>query len=165
MSFRDLDEFFRSELRLPIRGREYVVPSPDAETGLWAQRLMATASKAADGKEVSDEQARSLDLSDDEERGLYGKLLGPAFDEMVADKIPWEHVKHAGMTALIWTAGNTEAAEQFWNSGGVPDPPNPPKPKGKSSGSGKSTRKQGSTSGTSFPTVIQGQALDPGPNS
>lgn len=148
MGFRDLDEFFRPSLKLPIRGKVYEVHSPDAVTGLWAQRLMSSATRAAkdENAELTEEQANSLMLDDQEEADLYKRLLGPAFQEMVDDGVNWEMLKHAGMTALIWAAGNTEAAETYWNNpDGLPETPTP-KPSRRVSGS--TTRTRASTSGT-----------------
>lgn len=152
MGFRDLDEFFRPSLKLPIRGKVYEVQSPDAETGLWAQRLMSSATRAAkDGAELTEEQASSLMLDDAQEADLYKRLLGDAFQEMLDDKVNWEQMKHAGMTALIWSAGNTQAAEEFWNNpDGVPEAP---APESNPKVSGNSTQRRGSTNGTKSRTT------------
>jgi len=162
VSFQDLSEFFESSLRLPIRGKEYVVPSPDAETGLWVQMMMSTAAKAARGQDVDPEKIAALDLDDDEERGLFGRLLGSAFDEMIEDRIPWEHVKHAGMTALIWTNGTLEDAEKFWATAGqLPEAPAPNRETRRASkASGTTMRSRASTSGTrTRPKVIEGSVV------
>lgn len=142
MSFRDLDEFFDSSLRLPVRGKTYVIPSPDAKTGLWCQRIIALAGKGKDG--LTDDDAASLRLDDDEERDLFQRLLGDAFEEMVADGLPWEHVKHCGMTALMWAAGNSEQAEAYWNAGG--DPKAAPRDRKRSAKSGRPASRSGSSS-------------------
>lgn len=156
MSFRDLDEFFDSSLRLPVRGKTYVIESPDARTGLWCQRIVALSAKAKAGS-LDDDDAAALQLDDDEERDLFERLLGPAFEEMVADNLPWEHVKHCGLTALIWAAGNVEAAEEFWASGG--DPKAQPQDRKKSAKSGR----QGSRSGSKS-RVVKGEVTS-GPDS
>lgn len=164
MAFQDLDEFFDSSLRLPIRGVEYVIESPDAETGLWAQRLLETAVKAKrNGGELDETDAEKLVLSDADERSMYERLLGAAFDQMVADGVPWEYLKHAGVTALMWAAGNVEAAEKYWASGGqTPDPTRPVpqdrKPKTKSA-------RQGSRAGSTPPQVVAGTVVSPGDSS
>lgn len=157
MSFRDLDEFFDSSLRLPVRGKTYVIPSPDARTGLWCQRIIALAGKAKDG-ELTDDDAAQLKLDDEEERNLFERLLGPAFEEMLADNLPWEHVKHCGMTALMWAAGNTDQAEAYWSSGG--DPKAAPQDRKRSAKQGR----QGSRSGSRSPAVAKGEAT-PGADS
>ena len=47
MSFADLDGRFDDALRLPVKGKTYVIPSPPAVTGLRVQRLMQIGTKAA----------------------------------------------------------------------------------------------------------------------
>lgn len=116
MAFKELDEFFDPTLRLPIRGKVYVVPSPDAKTGLWCQRMLATGELAAAGVELSPEDIEALNLDDGQEKELYRTVLGTAWDELFADGVPWEMVKHAGKTAFIWIASTREAAEACWNS-------------------------------------------------
>jgi hypothetical protein len=159
MTFQDLDEFFSSDLRLPIGGKEYVIPSADAATGLQCQRLFQILAKAQDrGTEVDDDDLAKLDLDDEEERSLYERLLGTAMDDMVADGVAWEKVKHCGITALIWTAGNTDAAEKYWASGGIPEAQAPNRAARRAGkGSGRSTTKA-SPGGTTRPKVIQGRA-------
>ncbi|HET6915576.1 MAG TPA: hypothetical protein VFH56_05745 [Acidimicrobiales bacterium] len=122
---RDLDEFFNPTLRLPIHGKVYVVASPDAKTGLRVQRLMSVGAYAAAGGEVTDDDLDSLEFDDDEERDLYLRILGPAYDEMVADGLPWEIVQHAGQTALTWVAFGRDAADRIWESVGEPQRPEP----------------------------------------
>lgn len=114
MPFADLQEFFDPTLRLPIGGKEYVVPSPDAKTGVWCQRLLTTGVFAASGAEVTDSDLAAIQLDDDQERNLYQRVLGAAFEEMVADGVPWEMVRHAGATAFMWVASGREAAEECW---------------------------------------------------
>jgi hypothetical protein len=114
MPFQDLDEFFDPSLHLPIRGKVYEVPSPDAETGLFCQRLMASAAKAVIGEEVSDSEVERIKLGDKEELDLYERLLGPAWGEMFTDKLPWAYIQHAGTTCLVWVTQGQAQAEEFW---------------------------------------------------
>lgn len=115
MPFADLQEFFDPTLRLPIRGKEYVIASPDARTGLWCQRLLVTATSAVAGVEVTAADLAGLELDDDQEQDLYLRLLGPVFEQMQADGLPWEMIKHAGQTVFMWVAGGREAAEEVWS--------------------------------------------------
>lgn len=118
MSFRELNEsLFDSTLRLPLRGKTYVFESPDAKTGLWVQQAVTVAARAKAGGDVSDDDLAALQLDDDEERDLYRRAMGATFDEMLADKVPWEHLKHAATTVLIWITSDREKAEAFWNVG------------------------------------------------
>lgn len=122
MGFRELDEFFDPTLRLPIRGKVYVIKSVDAKTGIRLQRLFTVGAQAVAGAEVSSEQLASLELDDSEEFELYQTVLGDAYDEMIADELPWDIIRHAGTTAFMWAAGNRQAAEDFWASPGEARP-------------------------------------------
>lgn len=118
MPFKDLDEFLKPTIELPIRGKVYVVKSVDAATGVWCQRMMHVAVTVFAGIEVSEADASSLMLDDEQERNLYQRVLGDTYDEMVADGLPWEWIKHAGATAFMWAAGDRERAETYWASPG-----------------------------------------------
>src|SRR6478752_5332110 len=120
MSFKSYDDFANASLRLPIKGKMYVIPSPDAATGLFCQRLMAVGTSAALGQEPEGDTVDAI-LSDDDERDLYRRLLGPAWDEMIADDVPWMVMQHAGTTAMVWVTNGWNAAEEYWNRQG-PDP-------------------------------------------
>jgi hypothetical protein len=114
VGFQPLDEFFDPTLRLPIRGKTYVVPSPSAQDGLFVMQLVTIAERQRAGEHLDSASLESLHLDDKDEQSLYERLLGPALPEMVADGVPWEMVQHAGMTAFIWVSGSREAAEKFW---------------------------------------------------
>lgn len=122
MAFRDLDEFFDPTLRLPIRGKTYVVQSVDAKTGLWCQRALSVGVQAVAGGDVTEEQLDGLDLDDAQELDLYRKVLGATYDEMEDDGLPWDIIRHAGMTAFMWAAGNKQTAEDYWESPGETRP-------------------------------------------
>lgn len=104
--FQDLGEFFDDTLTLPIGGVDYVIPSPSAELGLAVEALVMRGGRITDADLVL--------LSDDEERDLYGRLLGSAWDAMLADKVAWSRMQHAGKTTMIWVAMGQEAAERAW---------------------------------------------------
>lgn len=118
MSFADLDEFFDDSLRLPVGGKVYVIASVDAETGLWCQRMMISAADVATGGQLSEDDIEDLVLDDDQERDMYKRVLGPVYDQLIADGVSWERLKHVGTTAFMWAAGNKQNAEEFWVSGG-----------------------------------------------
>jgi len=115
MSFKDLEEFFDPALRLPIRSKTYVIASPDARTGMWCQKMIVTATTAAAGGDITEADIESLELDDEQEQTLYQRLLGETLTQMQDDGVPWEWIKHAGMTAFLWVASNRDAAEAFWN--------------------------------------------------
>ncbi|MEU5863499.1 hypothetical protein ABZ815_20180 [Nonomuraea sp. NPDC047529] len=134
--FRDLDEFFDDTLPLPIGGKTYRVPPPDADTGLLCQRLMTAGIAAANGKEIDAAQ-----LDDAGEVDLYQRVLGSVYSELRADGVSWPRLKHAGVTAFLWIAGDAEAAAKYWDAGPEADAP--------TAGAVTSTPSRGSTSGTS----------------
>lgn len=122
--YRDLSEVLNPGLPLPIKGTIYRVPPPDAETGLRLQRLsdwmMAAAAAAQSGSDAPTPGDQLL--SDSEELDLYRDSLGTAYDDMIADAVPWPWLKVAGMTAFThWTVGPDEA-EKVWSAGGRPEP-------------------------------------------
>ncbi|MEU1880836.1 hypothetical protein ABZ470_26315 [Streptosporangium sp. NPDC020072] len=126
--FQDLDEFFDDSLRLPVGGKTYVIPAPDAEVGLLCQRLMHASLAVEQGEEVDDPQLNELAavvLDDDEERDLYQRILGPVWDELRADRVTWPRIQHVGATALVWVAAGKEAAAKIWGSGGAGEAPAP----------------------------------------
>ncbi|MEV0617564.1 hypothetical protein AB0I81_29880 [Nonomuraea sp. NPDC050404] len=144
---RALDEFFDDTLTLPVNGKEYTVPAPDAETGLLCQRLMQAGVAAANGQET--DLTDLADLDDDQETDLYQRCLGPVYDTLRADKITWPKIKHCGVTAFLWIAVDLDAAMKFWGSGGNPEllAPN----RAVSEAAASTTRSRGSTSGTNPP--------------
>ena len=114
MTFKDLDDFLDSSLKLPYKGKVYEIPSPDADTGLWCQNLFSVFTTAASGGQVSDKFADRLKLDDDEELTLYQRVLSPAvYAEMIADKVPWDVLRHMAQTALIWIGADETRAEDF----------------------------------------------------
>lgn len=164
MAFKELDEWFDSSLKLPIKGKVYRIESVDAATGVWCQRLMSVAVQASSGKKVSEKDVASLDLDDDQELDLYQRTMGDTYAEMVDDGIPWEWIKHAGTTTLLWIANGTDAAEAFWNAGGNPEAQRlepqdrkAPARKGRQGSRGGSTSQQ--------PTTVKGELVTPGETS
>ncbi|MFF4701245.1 DUF7426 family protein [Streptomyces chattanoogensis] len=147
MAFKALKELLDHCLRLPIGATTYTVPAPSAEIGLRVQALINAAAVAADGGEA-DEQV----LADAAERDLYRDVLGSAHDQLVADGVSWPVLKHCAITAMVWIAQDTEAAERYWNAGGDPSrlaPNRETRRAQQQSGAASSTPSRGSTSGTS----------------
>jgi len=112
---------FGDTLELTLRGRTYVVPPPDAKTGLLCQRMMSVTADALSGRKTAPKASTQLD--DGEELDLYERLLGPVTWAQVMDPangLNWPAVQHMGTTALIWAAFDKESALEFWKSGGRP---------------------------------------------
>lgn len=136
MALKDFTEFTTS-LALPIQGKTYEIPPVSADLGAKltlvaeraatifqvAQRNQDAAKKAEEaGEEPSEpEPLPEFELEDDDaEADLQQKMLGPAYDQMVADNVPFMAIKIAGLTAYHDFLYGREAAEAFWNSGGDP---------------------------------------------
>lgn len=124
MAYDNIDDVLDQSMRLPIGGKVYEIPPVDAETGLLLQKI-AGISILAQGKghrEPTDDELESLQLDDAGEKLHMSKVLGSAYDEMVADGVDWERMKFVLQTATIRALGDNAAAEQFWNSGGAVRP-------------------------------------------
>jgi hypothetical protein len=112
-------------LSLPYKGKTYLIPPVDAETGLRFQRLAEVAAKLAQAPENGEGTGPELDavvLDDAGEVDLYRDALGPVYDAMIADRVPWPMLKVAAVTAWLDAAVSREAAEAYWNAAGTPDP-------------------------------------------
>lgn len=155
--FRDLDEFFDPSLRLPIGGKTYTVPPPDAEVGLLCQRLMHAGLAAQAGQEVDQDGLNRLAdavLSDEQEKDLYKRLLGPVWEELFADRVSWPVIQHVGETALLWVAAGVDAAARHWEAGaGEAQAPANRKTRRAAAAQARSTRSRGSRSGTTRTTA------------
>jgi hypothetical protein len=154
MAFKDYDEFAADgALRIPIRGKLYLIPDVDAKTGLYFERLLAAGVSVHLGADLTD--LPRPDLDDDQERTLYQRALGTAYDEMMADGCPWPAVKRAGVTAFLHVS-DPDLAEKYWNSGAADVPPasapnRAARRASTSTGAARTTRGRGSTSGTKSP--------------
>lgn len=171
MGFQDFAEFADSAaLRLPINGATYTIPPIDAETGLWCQSLMQIGGRVVAGQVVTEDDVELLD--DDAERSLYQRLLGPVHEQMVADNVPWTAIKNAALTVLWDATAGRETAEKFWNAGGqnlgeaaAPNRAGRRANTRGTSGGASTTRRRGSTTGTTPSTRAPRQAAkrSPGP--
>ena len=144
--FEELDDFLDDSLTLPMGGKEYVVPAVPGRDGLWAQRVLEEVERA---KKEGDADAGKLD--DGDERLLYQRMLGPTFDEMLADGVTWQRISHAAMTVFFWTISSRDTAVKYWRAGGDPErlrPAGNRRSRRASEAAERTTRKQGSGSGT-----------------
>lgn len=123
--FGQIEDFARDEITLPIDGTEYTIPGPDAQTGLLVTRLMTLAADAAQGADLDGDQRVELVLEDADERDLMVRVLGPAFDQMIAGNVRWSMMQHAMQTAMVWISQGSDAAELYWLSGGASGPKAP----------------------------------------
>jgi hypothetical protein len=147
MAFKDLGDLLDAGLSLPYQGKTYLVPPVDAETGLRFQRLAEVAAQAAQAAEAG--QVFEAELLDDAgEVDLYRDALGPAYDAMIADRVPWPMLKVAAVTAWLDAAVSREAAEAYWNAAGAPDPEALAGNRASRRAAARSTRPRASASGT-----------------
>lgn len=126
MAFTDLGDWADLVgLRLPIGGRVYVLPPIDSELGPRLQALIDYGIDIALGNDPdADDAAEALD--DVAELDLYKQVLGPVYDTMQADRVPWPALKHAAMTSIINATRDREEAEAYWERLGKPEPATTP---------------------------------------
>lgn len=139
---RDLEEFFDGSLSLPVGGKTYKVPPISATDGLWATALTDLA--------VKDKPSESdvATLNDDDERNLYQRMLGPVYDELIADDVAWPVIQRCGRTAFVFFTLGEGPAAKAWEAVGEAPAPNRETRRKASKGSGTRTRKRVSTAGT-----------------
>ena len=156
MGFKDLSEYFKPGLELPIRGKTYTIPAASAEDGLRLRLLFSdptvSLSDSGELKEIMtllgaewEPKVETINLTDptsgefirDEDgtvataevdRGAY---RGGIYQEMVDDGLSWEEVMHAGRTALLNVGLGRTLAEVYWETGVTDDDsgnPLPPAP-------------------------------------
>lgn len=120
--FGDLAEYFNPGLTLTILGREYEIPLPSAELGLWCRRVAELAGSV--GSDATEEEAqeaanRAADLPDlPGDMPFTERLLGVAYRQMVANGVPDPYVQFAGQTVYLWIVAGEDTAARFWQSGG-----------------------------------------------
>jgi hypothetical protein len=145
MALRDLGAFLEDDgLEYPLRAasfedpskhpdakhddgtyaKKYKVPSPSAKVGLWLTALADIGVKANSGGEVSPADLAAIKLDDDEERTLYQRVLGGAYDEMLADGVKWTVLQRIGQDAYLCFAMSTQVADSALSLGEAPARPN-----------------------------------------
>ena len=131
MGFKAYEEVHGDpSLRLPIRGKEYVIQPPTAKVGMGLSMMAAAGILIENDIPLSDEdliEAREAQQVDDDrfptfaQQCLNGPLNGqpvPVFEQMLEDGLSQPEVEMAVQTAFMaWTMGR-DAAELFWNMGG-----------------------------------------------
>lgn len=144
MGFKEYDEFTAGPMRLPIKGKVYEIPEIPYDAGLMLQKV---------------EAGEAPDLAPDAQWRL---LMGPAYDEMVADNIPALALERAILTCLTDYRLGRELAEQVWESGLDPEalaPKGAPKTVASTSTAVASeTPTPASTTGTTSPRATKKKA-------
>ena len=154
MTFKDISARVTPTIQLPIPTGEgpvkkYTISSPSAALGEWLVSVHAITQRAhqfdqqgATPDTLTEAQASELEVPDlpdgvpPTSAGITRALLGPAYDEMLADGVPHEYMALAKGVVTAWVVGSREDAEEFWATGGSKKAPKAPadrKPKKKSS--------------------------------
>lgn len=166
--FGDLDEYWSPGLTLTVCGREYVLPLPSGELGLWCRRVAAVAGEvnaASTEQEIAAAVAAVEEIPELPGRlTLHERVLGNVYQMMLRDEVPDPYIQFCGQTGYIWIIGGEEAAERYWTSGGRPEAMRPANRQtrraqtraGKTStAAAAGTRSRASTSGTKSPRKSQ----------
>lgn len=148
--FQVLEEFLGDSLDLPVRCadglvRTFHIPACSAEDGLRVEKLMESGLRLVENGTEMDAEV----LDDAAEMDMYRVCLGTAYDEAFKH-LEWPRFKHMAVTAMLWVTQGLDTAEQYWNSGGVPEAPAPNRAARRASSAAASkTQRRGSSSGTS----------------
>lgn len=160
--FGDVTQYFDPGLELTVKGKDYKIPLPSAELGLWCRTMMAV-NEITD--ESTDEQLQAAANQVAKLPPLPGPktmpehLLGSAHAEMVADGVEDPYIEFCAMTAFFWIIGGEDAARRYWVSGGRPEARGPGNRASRRAAARKTataaataTPQRASSSGTSSPT-------------
>jgi hypothetical protein len=101
----DYSAFAEGPLVFPINGKQYVLPELGIEAGLELAGVVSGKDKAFQRKEGVE---------------LWKLLLGPLWDEMVADGVPLAAATRAGLAALADRQYGREVAKIAWETGADP---------------------------------------------
>lgn len=98
--------------------RDYVIPEPSAELGLWCQGVAEMYGRI-DSASTPDEIKSSIDALNELpelESGLTlgQKLLGDVYGRMMADGVSHPAIQHCAGTVYAWIVGGEAAAERYW---------------------------------------------------
>lgn len=130
----NLDQYLDPRLILALPGpdeveRDYAIPLPDSVLGLWCRRIAETAGEvnsASTDEELREAAARAEELpSLPGDLSFEEQLLGSAYAQMLADRVPDPYVQFAAKVVYVWIITGEEGAERFWKAGGRPPAPGP----------------------------------------
>jgi len=115
---RDLSALFGSSFDYPDvpskeypDGKTYRVPSPSAEVGARLTAQAAVGLKAARGGLLTEKEQALLDLDDEEEKSFYEEILGPVYEEMLADGVDWTLLANIARDAYMCITDNEGLAD------------------------------------------------------
>lgn len=148
MALEEAAAWLDGDLILPIGGKKYRVPEYGVDVGIRVEVIL----NASRGQAATDRQRQIL--SDEEERDTYRDILGPAYDQLVADGVSWPRLRHAAFTAMFHFNISPEAAEAHWNRGverGKAGTQVSPRGTRRTTAGATSTKRRASSSGTRSP--------------
>lgn len=93
-------------------GKTYSIPSPDAETGMRLSALAEIAVKVNKSIDVHERDVKRLHLDDNEEREFAQQVLGPVYEELIADGVSWIRLQRITQYAYVHFAFSPEAARE-----------------------------------------------------
>lgn len=149
---KQLGSFLDPVLAVTFRGKTYQIPAVNAETGLRLQKLVSAGVRTALDDKL--DPATIELVSDAEELGFYETVLGPVYDELLADGASFPALKFIGQTALLWHAQDYAMAAEFWSAEGKAPTPNRAQRRTAtrtSTGAAATTKPRDSRSGTTTP--------------
>lgn len=118
MTYADLTDFLDdSGLHVTIAGKEFVIPSPDAETGLKLQALAQIGAKVQQGVQVPEGELKSIQLDDNDERKFTDMVLGSSLDEFKAAGLNWVQLSRLAQYAFTHFALSPETARKALEAG------------------------------------------------
>lgn len=139
-------------LTLPVAGKDYTIPSPPARVGLALQASFVIAQARRQGIDAPPYAVERAARYDDMTSTLDEDSLGPAWDAMIEDDVPVAALRRAARAAYTWIVTGNESVAHAINgeneqpAEGVGD--TDPKAGSTGTGGAGTTRKRGSTSGT-----------------
>jgi hypothetical protein len=152
--------------------REYVVPEPSAELGLWCQGVAALPMQI--GEETTEAEAEEiaerLNGLPELKSGLTlaQKLMGNTYKQMMADGVTHPTIQHCAGTVFAWIVGGEPAAARFWRrgSGEAPSPANRQERRAATKAAKKATKASSSrTTSTAAAATTQRRASGSGTRS
>lgn len=163
-AFTNYDEFADDSITLPVGDKAYTIPGVDAQLGLWCQRLMSVALQVQQGQQpqpipplpaLPDDPNQNPITADgngnvEDDQRLYRRVLGPVWDQLLADGQSWPKIQLISQTAIFWIGSGLEMAQRFWESGGNPEAVAPSRKARRSTATAgaSTTQKPSSGSGT-----------------
>lgn len=166
--FGDLADYFDPGLTLKVQGKDYEIPLPSAELGLWCRQIADLSGTSEE--DLSDNELNEAADAVSELPALPGRmsftqrLLGDVYADMVADKVPDPYIHFCAQTVYMWIIGGEELAQRFWEAGGRPEAAGPgnraqrrANDRKTSTAAATATPSPGSTSGTSSPKRSNGK--------